>query len=124
ARDYGMSRGGLQAQEQPLVVYTSDQSHSSVEKAVILAGFGRANLRLLAHDPEYALDPDALEGAIRRDVAEGRQPCAVVATTGTTTSTALDPVAAIAALARRYGLWLHVDAAMAGAALIFPECPP
>ena len=122
ATDYGMSRGGLQAQERPLVVYTSDQSHSSVEKAAILAGFGRANLRLIAHDAEYALDPDALEEAIRRDVAESRRPCAVVATTGTTTSTALDPVAAIAAVARQYGLWLHVDAAMAGSAMILPEC--
>src|SRR5262249_52895333 len=102
--------------------YTSDQSHSSVEKAAILAGFGKAHLRLIAHDPEYALNPDALEGAIRRDVAEGRQPCAVVATTGTTTSTALDPVPAIAALAREYGMWLHVDAAMAGSAMILPEC--
>ncbi|HKB41781.1 MAG TPA: aminotransferase class V-fold PLP-dependent enzyme [Gemmataceae bacterium] len=122
ATDYGMSRGGLQAQERPLVVYTSDQSHSSVEKATMLAGFGKANLRPIAHDTEYALDPDALEGAIRRDVAEGRRPCAIVATTGTTTSTALDPVAAIAAVARRYGLWLHVDAAMAGSAMILPEC--
>jgi aromatic-L-amino-acid decarboxylase len=122
ATDYGMSRGGLHAQGRPLVVYTSDQSHSSVEKAALLAGFGRANLRLIAHDPEYALDPDALEEAIRRDLAEGRQPCAVVATTGTTTSTALDPVAAIATVARQYGLWLHVDAAMAGSAMILPEC--
>jgi aromatic-L-amino-acid decarboxylase len=122
ATDYGMSRGGLQAQERPLVVYTSDQGHSSVEKAALLAGFGRANLRLIAHDAEYALDPAALEGAIRRDVAEGRRPCAVVATTGTTTSTALDPVAALAAVARQYGLWLHVDAAMAGSAMILPEC--
>ena len=81
ATDYSMSRGGLQAQERPLVVYTSDQSHSSVEKAALLAGFGRANLRLVAHDPAYALDLDTPEGAIRRDVAEGRQPCAVVVTT-------------------------------------------
>src|SRR5262249_41206705 len=78
ATNYGRSRGGLQAQERPLIVYTSDQSHSSVEKAAILAGFGRAHLRLIAHDVAYALDPDALEEAIRRDVAEGRQPCAVV----------------------------------------------
>ena len=82
----------------------------------------RANVRAVAHDAEYALDPDALEEAIRKDVSEGRQPCAVVATTGTTTSTALDPVAAIAAVARQYGLWLHVDAAMAGSAMILPEC--
>src|SRR5262245_58260090 len=122
ATDYGMGRGGLPAPQRTLVVYTSDQSHSSVEKAAILAGFGKANLRLVVHDPAFALDPDALEDAIRKDVAEGRQPCAVVATTGTTTSTALDPVAATAAVARQYGLWLHVDAAMAGSAMILPEC--
>jgi aromatic-L-amino-acid decarboxylase len=122
ATGYGMGRGGLQDQGRPLVVYASDQSHSSVEKAALLAGFGKDNLRLVAHDPEYALDADALEDAIRKDVSGGRQPCAVVATTGTTTSTALDPVAAVAALARKYGLWLHVDAAMAGSAMILPEC--
>jgi aromatic-L-amino-acid decarboxylase len=120
--DYGLSRGGLQAHPRPLVVYTSDQSHSSVEKAALLAGFGKAHVRLIAHDAAYALRPDALEDAIRTDGAEGRQPCAVVATTGTTTSTALDPVAAIAAIARKNGLWLHVDAAMAGSAMILPEC--
>jgi aromatic-L-amino-acid decarboxylase len=120
--DYGLSRGGLQAAQRPLVVYASDQSHSSVEKAATLAGFGKANVRRVAHDTDYALRPDALDEAIRTDVAEGRKPCAVVATTGTTTSTALDPVADIAAIARKHGLWLHVDAAMAGSAMILPEC--
>jgi aromatic-L-amino-acid decarboxylase len=119
---YGLGRGGLQAEGRPLVVYTSSQSHSSVAKAAALAGFGRANVRLVAHDAEYALRPDALGEAVRGDVAEGRQPCAVVATTGTTTTTALDPVAAIAGVAREYRLWLHVDAAMAGSAMILPEC--
>jgi aromatic-L-amino-acid decarboxylase len=122
ATGYGMNRGGLQAQQRPLVVYASDQSHSSVEKAALLAGFGRAHLRLIAHDAAYALDPGVLEDGIRRDAADGQQPCAVVATCGTTTSTGLDPVAAVAALARKYGLWLHVDAAMAGSAMILPEC--
>jgi aromatic-L-amino-acid/L-tryptophan decarboxylase len=120
--NYSLSRGGLQGDREPLVVYTSDQSHSSVEKAAILAGFGRANVRLVAHDAKYALRPDALEEVIRRDLAEGRKPCAIVATTGTTISTALDPVAAMAAVARKHGLWLHVDAAMAGSAMILPEC--
>ena len=120
--NFAMSRGGLQAEERPLVVYLSDQSHSSVEKAALLAGFGRQNVRLLSHDANFAMRPDSLEEAVRRDVAEGRKPCAVVATTGTTTSTALDPVAAMAAVARRHGLWLHVDAAMAGSAMILPEC--
>jgi len=119
---YGLDRGGFQAEERALVVYTSDQSHSSVAKAALLAGFGRANLRLVPHDAAYAMRAEALDEAIRRDLAEGRKPCAVVATTGTTTSTALDPIAALAALARQYGLWLHVDAAMAGSAMILPEC--
>jgi aromatic-L-amino-acid decarboxylase len=120
--DYSLSRGGLQSLERPLVVYVSGHSHSSVEKAALLAGFGRANVRVVAHDAAYAMNPEALEGAIEHDRAAGRQPCAVVATTGTTTSTALDPVAALAAVARRHGLWLHVDAAMAGSAMILPEC--
>jgi aromatic-L-amino-acid decarboxylase len=120
--NFSMSRGGLQGENRPLVVYTSDQSHSSVEKGALLAGFGRDNLRLIPHDEQFALRPDALEDAVRRDLAEGKKPCAVVATTGTTTSTALDPVAAIAAITRNHGLWLHVDAAMAGSAMILPEC--
>jgi aromatic-L-amino-acid decarboxylase len=122
ATGYGMGRGGLQAEGRPLVVYASGQSHSSVEKAALLAGFGRDNVRAVAHDAEYALDPAALEEAIRKDAAQGKRPCAVVATTGTTASTALDPVAAVAALAHKYGMWLHVDAAMAGSAMILPEC--
>jgi glutamate/tyrosine decarboxylase-like PLP-dependent enzyme len=122
ASDFGLSRGGLQAEERPLVVYTSDMSHSSVQKAALLAGFGRANVRALPHDAAYALRPEALEAAVRQDVAEGKRPCAIVATTGTTTSTALDPIEATARIAREYRLWLHVDAAMAGSAMILPEC--
>ena len=122
ATDFSLARGGLQAEGRPLVVYTSDQAHSSVEKAALLAGFGRDNVRKVAHDPAYALLPQALEEAIRQDLAAGRRPCAVVATTGTTTSTALDPIADIAGIAKEHGLWLHVDAAMAGSALVLPEC--
>ena len=122
ATDFSLARGGLQAEERPLVVYASDQAHSSVEKAALLAGFGRANVRAVAHDSAYALRPDALEEAVRQDLDAGKRPCAVVATTGTTASTALDPVSAMARVARRYGLWLHVDAAMAGSAMILPEC--
>jgi aromatic-L-amino-acid decarboxylase len=122
ASGFSLARGGLQAEPRPLVVYASDQSHSSVEKAALLAGFGRDNVRLLAHDAAYALRPEALEDAVRQDAAGGRKPCAVVATTGTTVSTALDPVEAVAAVARQFGLWLHVDAAMAGSAMLLPEC--
>lgn len=119
---FALARGGLQAEERPLVVYVSDQSHSSVMKAALLAGFGRDNVRSIPHDAAYALRPDALEEAVRQDAAAGRRPCAVVATTGTTASTALDPIGPIAAVARRHSMWVHVDAAMAGSAMILPEC--
>ncbi len=122
ASGYSLARGGLQAEARPLVVYASAHGHSSVDKAALLAGFGRDNIRLVAHDAQHAMDADALDAAIRADLAAGRNPCAVVATTGTTTTTALDPIAAIAAVAQRHRLWLHVDAAMAGSAMILPEC--
>ena len=119
---YGLSRGGLQAEPQPLVVYTSANSNSSVDKAALLAGFGRDHVRVVEHDREYAMRADALEACIRRDVEAGLRPCAVVATTGSTGTTALDPIARIARVARELGIWLHVDAAMAGSAMILPEC--
>lgn len=122
ASNYSLARGGLQGEEHPLIVYVSSHSHSSVEKAALLAGFGRTNLHLIANDEKYALSADALEQAIQADLEAGHVPCAVVATTGTTGTTALDPVAAIAEVARRYNLWLHVDAALAGSAMILPEC--
>jgi aromatic-L-amino-acid decarboxylase len=119
---YSSSRGGLQAEPHPLVVYTSAQSHSSVDKAALLAGFGRENVRVVAHDATYAMRPDALADAIAADVRAGATPCAIVATAGSTASTALDPIGTIATLAARHSLWLHVDAAMAGSAMILPEC--
>jgi aromatic-L-amino-acid decarboxylase len=93
-----------------------------VDKAALLAGFGRDHLRHVATDASYAMRPEAFAAAVREDLQRGLRPCAVVATTGTTTSTALDPVGAIAAIAREHGLWLHVDAAMAGSAMVLPEC--
>jgi aromatic-L-amino-acid decarboxylase len=119
---FAMSGSGLAALPRPLVVYTSDHAHSSVGKAALLAGFGRDNVRMIAHDGAYAMLPDRLEAAIRQDKAAGKAPCAVVATTGTTMTTAIDPVQALARVARSHGLWLHVDAAMAGSAMILPEC--
>jgi aromatic-L-amino-acid decarboxylase len=119
---YGLARGGLQGESQPLVVYASGHSHSSVDKAALLAGFGRENIRHIGHDAEYGMRPDALALAIAEDRAKGRTPCAVVITTGTTTTTALDPVSAVVDVAREAGLWIHVDAAMAGSAMVLPEC--
>lgn len=122
--DYGAARGGLQASGQPLVVYASSQSHSSVDKAALLAGFGRENLRVVAVDDRYGMSADALRRAVEADRAAGRLPCAVVATVGSTATTAVDPLEAIAGVAGAQGLWLHVDAAMAGSAMILPECRP
>ena len=122
ATDHGQARGGLQAEARPLVVYSSAQNHSSVEKAALLAGFGRENVRAIATDERHALRVDALAQAIERDLAAGRRPAAIVATVGTTATTALDPLEPLAALARRHDLWLHVDGALAGSAMILPEC--
>jgi aromatic-L-amino-acid/L-tryptophan decarboxylase len=119
---YAAAHDGLQGRGAPLVVYASAQAHSSVEKAALLAGFGRNHYRAIAVDAEFRMRTDALQAAIERDRAGGLRPCAIVATTGTTATTAMDPIAAIAAVARRGGLWLHLDAAMAGNAMILPEC--
>jgi len=119
---YGQNRGGLQDGAPALVVYASDQAHSSVEKGALLAGFGREHLRLLPTDRAHALRVDALAEAVAADLEAGRRPCAVVATTGTTGTTALDPVAEIAEVCAPHGIWLHVDAALAGTAMVLPEC--
>ncbi|MHC6225244.1 DOPA decarboxylase [Pseudomonas sp. X10] len=122
ASGYALARGGLQAEAKALIVYASAHAHSSVDKAALLAGFGRDNIRLIATDERFAMCPEALQAAIEADLAAGRQPCAVVATTGTTATTALDPLQPIGTIARAHGLWLHVDSAMAGSAMILPEC--
>lgn len=119
---YALARGGLQAEPQALVIYTSAYAHSSVDKAALLAGFGADNIRHVACDAAFAMRPDALAEAIAADRAAGRVPCAVVVTTGTTTTTALDPVKTVADLLAGTGVWLHLDAAMAGSAMVLPEC--
>lgn len=119
---YSLDRAGLQGEERPLAVYVSEQSHSSVEKAALLAGFGRANVRRIAVDENFGMRADALARAIEEDRARGITPCAVVATTGTTATTALDPLEEIARIAGESKVWMHVDAAMAGSAMILPEC--
>jgi aromatic-L-amino-acid/L-tryptophan decarboxylase len=104
-----------------LTVYASREAHSSVDKGVKLAGYGLDRLRRIPGDAAFALDPAALQHAIQEDVAAGLKPACVVASIGTTSSTAVDPVPAIAAICRRHDIWLHVDAAYAGAAAIVPE---
>jgi aromatic-L-amino-acid decarboxylase len=105
----------------PLTVYASEQAHSSIDKAAILLGLGHENVRRIATDDAFRMSVPALEEALARDRAEGRLPMAVVATTGTTSTTSMDPVAAIADLCAREGLFLHVDAAYAGPAALCPE---
>ena len=122
ASNHAATRGGLQGQANPFVVYISAQAHSSVEKAALLAGFGRDNLRMVPVDANFDLRPDVLARLIAEDRAAGREPCAIVATCGTTATTAFDPIAEIVQIARTHELWLHVDAAMAGSAMIVPEC--
>ncbi|HNQ87209.1 MAG TPA: pyridoxal-dependent decarboxylase [Verrucomicrobiota bacterium] len=112
------SRRGVEGR---LVAYTSTQAHSSVEKAVGIAGLGRHNLRLLDTDNRYALQPEALARQIAADRAAGLQPCMVCATVGTTSSNAVDPLPEIGAICRQENVWLHVDAAMAGTAAVCPE---
>jgi aromatic-L-amino-acid decarboxylase len=122
ATSHGATRGGLQSEEKPLVVYASSQSHSSVDKAALMAGFGRTYVRAVPVDERFSMRADELAQRVKSDLGSGLLPCAVVATTGSTATTACDPLAAIAAVAREHGLWVHVDAAMAGSAMILPEC--
>lgn len=104
-----------------LRAYCSTQTHSSVEKAAGVAGVGRTNLRAVAVDESFAMRPDALRQAIEDDLAAGLRPFFVVATLGTTSSNAVDPIREIGEICREYGLWLHVDGAMAGTAAVCPE---
>ncbi len=104
----------------PLVVYVSSETHSSIEKGMKIAGYGKENLHRVATDEDLAMDPRALDRAIRDDLGAGRIPACVVATLGTTSSLAMDPVPAIAAICQKHGVWLHVDAAFAGTAAIHP----
>ena len=121
--DLGQNHGGMQRVASPLVVYTSSQAHSSVAKAALLAGFGWDNLRTVATDPStHAMDPVALRAAMVNDVGAGRIPAAVVANTGSTGVTAMDPIDRIVEVADEHGAWVHVDAAMAGSAMLLPEC--
>jgi aromatic-L-amino-acid/L-tryptophan decarboxylase len=104
-----------------LVAYTSSQAHSSIEKAVKIAGLGANNLRLIEVDENFAMRPEALGKQIDSDRRSGLIPCFVCATVGTTSSNAIDPVTEIGRICREHNLWLHVDAAMSGTAALCPE---
>jgi aromatic-L-amino-acid/L-tryptophan decarboxylase len=104
-----------------LVAYTSSQAHSSIEKAVQIAGIGAKNLRLVGVDENFAMRPDELATQIEADRRSGLIPCFVCATIGTTSSNAMDPISDIGRICREHNIWLHVDAAMSGTAAICPE---
>jgi aromatic-L-amino-acid/L-tryptophan decarboxylase len=104
-----------------LRVYCSTQTHSSVEKAVKIAGIGRQNLVKVPVDDKMAMRPDLLEEYIREDLNKGYVPCCVVTAVGTTGTVAIDPIAAVSDIAKRYDIWHHIDAAYAGSALLLPE---
>jgi aromatic-L-amino-acid decarboxylase len=118
ATDYRSNRRGCDGK---LVAYTSNQAHSSIEKAAMVAGIGIDNLRLLDVDERFAMRPAALAHQIQQDRQSGLVPFFVSATVGTTSSNALDPLPAIGAICRENGLWFHVDAAMSGTAALCPE---
>jgi aromatic-L-amino-acid decarboxylase len=104
-----------------LVLYTSAQSHNSVEKGAIAVGLGQKNVRKVPVDAEFRMRADALASMVEEDKQAGKRPCCIVATVGTTSSTSIDPVPQIADIAEKHNLWLHIDAAYAGAAAILPE---
>ncbi|HEY0565675.1 MAG TPA: pyridoxal-dependent decarboxylase [Terriglobales bacterium] len=114
-------QSNLDGVRQPLVAYTSSQAHSSIEKDIKVAGIGTKNLRLISVDENFAMDAKKLREAVESDRAEGLHPFFVSATVGTTSSLAIDPLPEIGAICREHGMWLHVDAAMAGSAAVCPE---
>jgi aromatic-L-amino-acid/L-tryptophan decarboxylase len=121
ATGFRTNADGVGAAEARLVAYTSVHMHSSLAKAMRIAGLGESALRLIEADDRHALRVDRLEEVIRADRAAGRRPFFVCATVGSTSSTAIDPVRAIGERCREHGLWLHVDAAMLGTAALCPE---
>lgn len=116
-RGHGMTGRNLP----PLRVYCSEHAHSSIEKGALALGFGQSGVVQIESDDALRMRPNALAAAIARDRAAGALPCCVVATTGTTSTGSVDPVPAIAAIAQRETMWLHVDSAYAGSATIVPE---
>ena len=119
--DFSLAGDGFQAEGKRHIVYASAGSHSSVEKGALLAGYGRENIRFVPLDDRQAMRADMLERMIEQDLAGGHVPSAVVGCVGGTTTGSIDPIDAIGRIARKHGIWFHVDAAMAGAAMILPD---
>lgn len=122
ATNHSQLTGGMQQVAIPLTIYSSGQAHSSVQKAALLAGFGFDNIRHVPVDPvTFDMQPAALREMLAADRAAGRQPAAIVVAAGSTACTAFDPVEEIVAIGREFGCFVHIDAAMAGTAMLVPE---
>jgi aromatic-L-amino-acid/L-tryptophan decarboxylase len=121
ARELADPQARISGSRNDLVLYTSDQSHMSIEKGAIAVGVGQQNVRKVPSDAEFRMRPDALAQMVNEDKKAGKRPFCVVATVGTTSSTSIDPVPRIADIAGENEMWLHVDCAYAGAAAILPE---
>ncbi|HZD94605.1 MAG TPA: pyridoxal-dependent decarboxylase, partial [Candidatus Sulfotelmatobacter sp.] len=121
ARELVDPKARTEGSRNDLVLYTSDQSHMSIEKGAIAVGVGQQNVRKVPSDSEFRMRADALARMVQDDKQAGKRPFCVVATVGTTSSTSIDPVPQIADVAEKHGMWLHVDCAYAGAAAILPE---
>ena len=123
ALDLDIRRKGMAGRDDlpRLRLYTSEQAHSSIEKGAIALGIGQENVRMIPTDDDFRMVPQALQQAIEEDVAAGFRPFFVAATVGTTSTTSIDPVPAIAEICRRHGLWLHVDGAYGGMAALLPQ---
>ncbi len=104
-----------------LTIYVSEQTHFSAEKAAITLGFGQENVRKIGVDQEFRMRPDLLAEAIETDLIEGKRPCCIVASVGSTSTSAIDPIPEIAEIASQHDIWLHVDAAYGGSAAVLPE---
>ncbi|MDQ6808579.1 MAG: PLP-dependent decarboxylase, partial [Verrucomicrobiota bacterium] len=113
---------GLSGRDLPAFrIYTSDQAHSSVDKAAIALGLGEENVRRVESDSEFRMDVSALRKAIAADLEQAHKPLAVVATVGTTSTASVDPLRAIAEVCREHEMWLHIDAAYGGGMALLPE---
>jgi aromatic-L-amino-acid decarboxylase len=121
AREWADPDARLDGITKKLTVYSSDQAHSSIDKAVIASGIGLRNLRKIASDDAFRMRPEALRAAMEADVAAGFTPCCVIVSAGTTSTTSVDPLEAVLDVAEAHNVWVHIDAAYAGAAALLPE---
>ncbi|MDX2305793.1 MAG: pyridoxal-dependent decarboxylase [Microscillaceae bacterium] len=117
--NYQINQKGFQ--QENFMVYASSETHSSIDKAVKIAGLGIDNLRKIPANKQFAMIPEELDKAIRDDLAVGKKPLCVIATVGTTSSTAIDPVRSLGEICQKYGIFYHIDAAYAGTAALLPE---